>query len=509
MSGSKYRDTTAATGVLASIYKNPSLLDDDGRYFFKAEDFTDDLHVALLGAFQRLRLNEGGKKFSIPLIEDVLQNYPESFATYKTRRGREWLQRVEENEYDTSEGFDYYYSRLKKFSLLREYEKTGLKVEEIYDPNEFDIKKKQRQEEEFDELTLQDISLHFENQIEFIHQTCIDNAMDESSLLGEGLMEAIWRDQLQSYGMPFYGKYMNTITNGMRRGKFFIRSAATGVGKTRSMVGDMCYLGCDEIWKNGEWVSTGDAIPCLFIATEQEKYEIQTMAIAFISGVDESIIIEKKWNEFDSDFEERIQHAVEVLNNSTIWIECIPDFGVKDIENCIKRHLTNPLKQVQYVFFDYIFTAPKMMREMKRDLNATREDQVLNWFSTKLKEIAVKYNVFVMTSTQVNKDWKDATVPDQNLIRGAKSIADKADWGSILMDVTEEDKEALKDYVTDLGCEMPNVKLSVYKNRASKYTKGYLWMHADKSTCRFDGLFWTYYNYTPDTIKDIYLTKVK
>jgi len=60
------------------------------------------------------------------------------------------------------------------------------------------------------------------------------------------------------------------------------------------------------------------------------------------------------------------------------------------------------------------------------------------------------------------------------LLRGAKSIADKADWGAILMDVTEDDQEALKDYVSDLGCEMPNVKLSIYKNRASKYTKGYL-----------------------------------
>ena len=168
------------------------------------------------------------------------------------------------------------------------------------------------------------------------------------------------------------------------------------------------------------------------------------MALAFISGVDESIIIEKKWNEFGQDYAERIQHAVEVLQRSKIYIECIPDFSVQDIENCIKRHLTNPQKQVEYVFFDYIFTSPKMLREMRYELGGgqMREDQVLNWFSTKLKEICVKYSVFIMTSTQLNKDWKQSPVPDQNLLRGAKSIADKCDWGSILLDVTEEDKEA-------------------------------------------------------------------
>lgn len=44
---------------------------------------------------------------------------------------------------------------------------------------------------------------------------------------------------------------------------------------------------------------------------------------------------------------------------------------------------------------------------------------------------------------------------------------------------------------------MPNIKLSVYKNRRGQYNKMYLWMIADKGTCRFNGLFATdyYYNY--------------
>lgn len=75
-----------------------------------------------------------------------------------------------------------------------------------------------------------------------------------------------------------------------------------------------------------------------------------------------------------------------------------------------------------------------------------------------------------------------------------ESIADKIDTGMLLLDVTEEDKEKLQSVVNN-GMGMPNVKMSVYKNRRGSYNKCYLWMYADKSTCRFEGAFCTDYNY--------------
>ena len=44
--------------------------------------------------------------------------------------------------------------------------------------------------------------------------------------------------------------------------------------------------------------------------------------------------------------------------------------------------------------------------------------------STRLKDICNQYGIFIMSATQLNADWKEAKVPDQNLLRGAKSIAD-------------------------------------------------------------------------------------
>ena len=74
-----------------------------------------------------------------------------------------------------------------------------------------------------------------------------------------------------------------------------------------------------------------------------------------------------------------------------------------------------------------------------------------------------------------------------------------------MLDVTNEDMDALQGLIQQNGCGVPNVKLSIYKNRRGKYNKCYLWMYADKSTCRFNGLFCTDYNYEPIQIQELVL----
>ena len=86
----------------------------------------------------------------------------------------------------------------------------------------------------------------------------------------------------------------------------------------------------------------------------------------------------------------------------------------------------------------------------------------------------MEYGIFILSATQLNADWKSSDKPDQNLLRGAKSMADKIDVGMILLDVTEEDKEALEEICNEQGFAVPNVKLSIYKNRRGSYNRCYL-----------------------------------
>ena len=69
----------------------------------------------------------------------------------------------------------------------------------------------------------------------------------------------------------------------------------------------------------------------------------------------------------------------------------------------------------------------------------------------------------------------------------------KIDFGAIMLQVSKEDREALKDIVNSMGCEMPEIKISVYKNRRGKYKDILLWCRARKGICRIDPLFVTNY----------------
>lgn len=60
----------------------------------------------------------------------------------------------------------------------------------------------------------------------------------------------------------------------------------------------------------------------------------------------------------------------------------------------------------------------------KTGIKGLREDNVLFMISIRLKDICNQYQVFIMTATQLNADYITAQQYDQNLLRGAKAIAD-------------------------------------------------------------------------------------
>ena len=135
-----------------------------------------------------------------------------------------------------------------------------------------------------------------------------------------------------------------------------------------------------------------------------------------------------------------------------------------------------------------------------------REDNILFLLGVKLKDLANQFGVFILSGTQLNADYKTSDTPDQNLLRGAKSLGDKIDVGMILLEVTKEDQEAIQGIIETQGYIMPNIKMSIYKNRRGSYNRLYLWMNADKGTCRFNPIFATDYQYNPIPIAD---TKIK
>jgi replicative DNA helicase len=132
-----------------------------------------------------------------------------------------------------------------------------------------------------------------------------------------------------------------------------------------------------------------------------------------------------------------------------------------------------------------------------------REDNVLFMLSTRLKDICNQYGVFIISATQLSGDYRHDEAPDQNLLRGAKSIADKIDVGMILLGVRDNDLEALKPILDSNVFDKPTIKMSIYKNRRGRYKGVYLWCKANLGCCRIEPMFATGYDYTMIDIDDI------
>lgn len=501
MSKSKYVDTTAVINVLANVYKDPTLLDNE-NYYFHEEDFSDnEFHQTLFVAIFNLQAL-GAKEITVGAIEDYLDQRPGRKAVYTANKGAEYLAHLEECANPNT--FVYYYERLKKMTLLRMYEtKCGMDLSWFYNPDEiFDLKKKQAQEDRLDHTSLVEIADLINKKIDDIKLTYVNNCdteiVDASSGV-ELLLETL--KQSPEIGYPLYGKYVNTITRGARLKKFYLRSAGTGVGKTRSMIADACYVGCGFMYdlEKREWVNTGDPQPTLYIATEQDLQEVQQMMIAFISGVDSEKIATGAYE--DGEWA-RVLHAAEVLKKGKICFESLPDFSLQDIENAIKRAIRD--RGVMYVFHDYIHTSMKITEEITRRSGGVRlrEDNILFMLSVKLKDICNQYGIFIMSATQLNGDYREAEVYDQNLLRGAKAIADKIDYGAIMLEVTDKDRQALQEVCKKGGFEMPDIKMSIYKNRSSRWKGILVWCKANRGICRIDPIFVTKYDYSICEITD-------
>lgn len=495
MNINRYVDTPATVGLIGCIIKNPVLLEQDGTYFFNDNDFVDDFYKILFGAVYNL-YQTGTDTITPKTIEDYLEGKPNSLQKYKAKDGSKWV--TEAVAAAELSNFPYYYDRIKKMTLLREFVKAGIDVSDIY-PDSLMPDVLEKADKRLDDLTLQDIADEIELKFEHIRNVFVEDSQSEEATAVGSVVENILNNlRIQpDMGLPLYDDILNNVVRGARKGKLYLRSAPTGVGKTRTMVADACTLACDEIYMNGTWHPMGNSQPTLYIATEQDIQEVTTMCLSFLADVNENHLLK---GTMTPDEEKRIEYAAEVLKRSPLYIVELPDFNVKDIENAIKKNLR--LRGTQYIFFDYIHTSPKILEETARRSGGAklREDTVLFMFANALKNLCVEYNVFILTSTQLNAGWKTDDIPDQNLLRGAKAIADKVDFGSILLDATKDDIENMQSIVFQRGYNLNEidkqlVKLSVYKNRSGDLNKCYLWMIADKGTCRFESIVVTDYFY--------------
>ena len=454
----------AIYNAIGALCKKPSLLTMEDVNLV-VNDFEEDFYKIIFSAVNNIIIdNPTISKVTEVDVDNYIAESSKAYKIYEDNGGFDFVSSAIKNA--NVELFENNYAWIKKYSLLRDFNKHGFDVTEIYNPEHFDMKVQQNQIKALEKMELSGIIEHFTLKMIKIKNDWNISGNYQSYEISEGLDTLLEKlRESPDYGYPFMNKYYNAIFRGMRFGKLMIKSAGTGVGKTRTALTDIASVSCDELFdlETMTWKKNGDCFSSSFISTELALDEIQTCLIAIISGVSEDVI---KHSRYSPEVLKRIQRAIEVLKRSPITLHYIDDFSIADIEQIVEKDILE--KNSKFVWFDYIQITPKLTRTIQQEYGmGLREDQVLQNFSARLKNIATKYNIFICTATQLNRNSGDRTQRDATSIRGGSAVIDKCDHAIQLYKVTQQDLSAIESIVNRTMLT-PNFMHVVYKNRSGR-----------------------------------------
>lgn len=474
----------SATQVLGAIVLDVNIINNI-ELNVSVDDFYTNYHKVIFTAIKNM-CKSGIKEVDDRVLNDYLENNDKVWHNIFIRGNPELNYIKELKNKCKKSNFKYYYNRLKKFAVLRDFYKNGFNISNLYDIEDNDKIKNG----EFEKLSTEDIINYFSAKFVNLkdkHQ--IKSDIRDSFKAGEGLREL--KEKLKespSFGYPLHNDALTYISRGQRAGKFFLLSGQSGGGKTRTLVANAISTACPYKYctKSKKWIANGTSEKALFISTELQKSEIQTMMIAFLSGVEEHKILDGTYTIEENN---RIDKAIDLLEKADLYVEYISDFSMQDIEVILEKYIVN--YKVSYLYFDYIHITPNLISQMSKKTNGAnlREDQILFLMGAGLKALAQKYNVFIMSGTQVNRNYKTEGNLDASAIRGAMSLGDKIDLGYLITIPNPDELRAIGEITSSTYTinnnsgsflqEKPNLCYTIYKNRGNKVKGVRLWVNTN------------------------------
>ena len=500
-------DRMADRQVIGCLMKNPLLFLEYTDIY--PTDF-DEKVIRICFVIIKKLYDEGATVLTPIEIDQEIDKHPNSAEVYKRDGGLEFLKTA--YEFAEIDNFKMYYTRLKKYSLLRRLK------QEQYDIREFYIDDKDinnpleaiKIQEHFDQSSIEQIL----NSVEGRYNVIRNDFLNGGKMKGdpaEGIFKLI--DELRkspNIGPSLEGKIFSSACRGAREGCFYLKSASSGCGKSRTAIFDACHLAYPVRWsheKNSfieEMSADGEyRLPrkVLFIVTEMDKEELQTIILAYLSGVNETHILtgNYEFNELT-----RVKYAAHIIEKYSGYflIEEISEPNLVNIQSTIKKYAT--IDDVKYVFFDYIHTTASLVNQFSQ--NGLREDVVLMLLSNQLKQLAKDYNLFIMSATQVNANAmvEDGEFKNETSIRASKAIVDKADVAFVMTRVNDKIWNSfipqfkvavhngyLNSSILQNEADRPTHIIDIYKMRRGRYKNVRIWINLDLGTGRRRDLFMT------------------
>ncbi|MBQ3502334.1 MAG: hypothetical protein IJA72_01550 [Clostridia bacterium] len=464
-------DANNARLLLGVLMINAQYLHVD-KYILSKDDFEPiEFHLRLFQAIKNLS-DHGAKSIDAYDIYELASNRSDIIDVFDANNLKDFCNTIK--QLAKIDNIDFYYEEVRKHTILRSYKAAG-----------FDISKF---ENNVKNTTIKDIVNYFDGvQIAIKKKFYKDNTIQEVKA-GENfktIKENFKKDPL--YGASLWSDYLNTASRGWINGQLVLISMPSGTGKSTTGLANLVKVCCPQIYSEEDQAYIDN--PCyqryggLYIEFEmQPETEVTPRLISTISNVPCYHILNGK---YDDGEEERVDKAIDILNNSNIYIVVMPNFTDDLIESYTKDYVIN--HNVKYICFDYITDSSSASANIaQKNAVSTRSDQVLASISAKLKEIAVRYNVAVMTFTQVNASINSNDILDASVIAGSRAIQNVLDVGMIVNPLRKQEQEICDMMMDQIGIDKfdrPNRIIHLYKCRFGSEEQGIkIWINLNLST---------------------------
>lgn len=334
---STIEDISTETLVVGSFYLNPDLLLDYSEVIKSKYDFNQPTARFMYDSLLDLYSQHAGTEINEVKINIYMNSNDERKKKYDYLKGYSYIDRI--TKIVDLDDFPVYYEKLKKFSLLREFERKGFPVQKLMD------------RKDFDKIGTEDIIKGMEYQINTIGT--VIGGVEDSVILGHNMPEKIEEWKLApDVGIPIPFEIINALLRGLRRKKFNLFGMHSGCGKSRTTSKIACYLGIKL------------KIPVLVLVNEQDENEWLGMQISSvlnnpefgfdiqmkrrgINGIDETKIVTGTLTE---DEEEIVKEAARYIKeNSKIYFLELNKYDENTLKRQIKRH---KLRNCQLIIYD-------------------------------------------------------------------------------------------------------------------------------------------------------------
>lgn len=415
--------------LVGAIYKNPDLLVEYSQYIKSKYDFYDE-----------------GTKFFYDQAETLYATRTQEFTktsvlTYMAEDDSRMRLYKEFKGWNTIDGYmklanpddaKGYFEVLKKFSLLREYQRNGFNIEGIC------------KHPKFEKLKAQDIYKLIRGKADKINTVILTN--DEAEILNTGL-DATINERLKAPDMgisiPF--KTMNELFRGFKLGTMMCSGMLSNAGKTRFMMSMVAHIALVEKQKTLVLLNEMDleAVRYCLITTVINNPEFQELhgvklhknereiTLGLYRDANGEFIMRKtddkgNFTETYNEYIARVAENSEEYRNVIAicnWIDeasqglifakdISTDYTDKSLEFEIRKAVLT--KGVKYVFYD----------TLKNETSSVGEWSSFKITTTKLSEIAKQLRIFLYGSIQLTDSANDyeSDMLNSNNIAEAKSI---------------------------------------------------------------------------------------